>query len=670
LIHAKQNMTAKDAMLLHGPTTADAGKKLLAGTDLTVDDGDKLTGNGTLLVEATAGTATFGGEVETLAGDLDLTAGTLIRVKQNMTAADAMHLRGATLVDDGRKLSTGGSLNVGAGKMLTAAGDLTLEATGGVIEEAGDDGKSEITMAVNDKTLSFTQDSAIDMAILRVHNSQNTHLVADSGDYVSVVSSDDNPADAWRSITATAGNGLALSGGVGGNVTTKGLHAYWGNISAHSSGDLLVNESVTADAGSVTLISENGKIYTSGAQAGPDIKVWTGSPAAEVSVNTLNVPISGYSDEPAGTGLMAIKLVSKGNLALGDGATLDARGSYHGSLVSPYPVNPDERPTVVFLSAGDPTESGYPIDVAIYVQSKNLAGNVAVGSSTIKIAETAGGVGTLILDAGDTVAFTPTFESSLGAVSVLKRIEVVSRFSQDLATATGADRPGYPRLPHTETVDDPEVWYFTQSVPVGIGGTYVMRGTLEQDIEKPARILGMAESAPLAVPAPLEPLDLGDVDEPTEEEDLRFLEEEGLKPHLAGAYEPSLSTSVELKSAVRKLRKYRETLRGTTEEQIAGLTRLIREAQMGPDPEEQLASFRKRLWSYRGQGTRYLDLGGEWLDALAGYVEVLNREIGLSLEMSVVQAMTNYGNKRLAGEDDRDFIRAYLVLSMTEAAGG
>ncbi|UCG48748.1 MAG: filamentous hemagglutinin N-terminal domain-containing protein, partial [Phycisphaerales bacterium] len=129
LIHAKQNMTAKDAMLLHGPTTVDAGKKLLAGTDLTVDDGDKLTGNGTLLVEATAGTATFGGEVETLAGNLDVTAGTLIHAKQNMTAKDAMLLHGPTTVDAGKKLLAGTDLTVDDGDKLTGSGTLLVEAT-------------------------------------------------------------------------------------------------------------------------------------------------------------------------------------------------------------------------------------------------------------------------------------------------------------------------------------------------------------------------------------------------------------------------------------------------------------------------------------------------------------------------------------------------------------
>jgi hypothetical protein len=627
-------VTTTGDQIYNDAVTVAAGKTLLAGNNLTIGDGQKLTGEGALIVEATGGTATFGGLVET-AGTLDVT-GTAIVAKDNITAtAGDILLDGQTTVAAGKTLTAGANLQSGAGTKLIAQGDLTLVATaGGVSEEAGDDGKTQIIMAVDDMILTLNQNDSIEMAGFSVNNSEDTDLVANStGGSVSALAGDDNPADQWKSITATADGDVTLQGF--GDITTNALVSSNGNIEVESTGgNLIVKEAVTASNGGVSLIADAGQVFTTG--------------------DTLNVAITGYSDDDgsvrAGVDLVggpqsekaAIVIRSGQQLNLGSDAVLTANGNYNV---------PDDRDSVEFRSAGP--DSGDPMDVAIYLNS--VDSSVHVDSSQIDIASA--GTGTLVVDAWEKVTFGGNFDQRYlqTASSTVERIEVVSRMTQTLEEARIFDRFPY--------VDDPDqVLTLWHNFAFGPESAYVLRGGGGSVLSSTgASVLGLSNPAPLVPPKPYEPEEREEVEGPDIEELIRWAQEEGipLRPYLVDAYEPSLNTSVRLYKAAERLREYSTGLTDTADVQVALLQQVIlRHLQTPVTADEQLASFAQAITQLRSDPQRYVSSGVAWLDALTGYVQTLNTQIGYPVDMSVDFVMVKYGD-RLA-DNAQDFVAAYL----------
>ena len=224
--------------------------------------------------------------------------------------------------------------------------------------------------------------------------------------------------DDEEAAVATAGNLYMAGNGdiqVSGDVTALGGN-YWGGPDwpEMEEGQNIIEP---AEVGGVSIISENGKIYTEDG----------------IDSDTINVVIEGYSDYlegigvdlPHGDGKAAIVLMSNDDLKVGEDAELRVEGFYDAAAV-------DDRAGVDFLvdsADSDPPgrNPGTPIDVAIYLAS--AAANVHVGSAVSIESE---GTGAIVVDAYDTVSFGSLFEDSLAGIGWL---EVCSRRTGSLNEA-------------------------------------------------------------------------------------------------------------------------------------------------------------------------------------------------------------------------------------------
>jgi hypothetical protein len=490
-----------------------------------------------------------------------------------------------------------------------------LEATGGAIT-AG-----LITMQADDTTLTLTQNDAIDMDGFSVTNDEDTDLVAHSTDG-SITST---AADSWQSITAEAKDNIELIGSWGGDIKI-------------APAGLLSHE------GGVKVVSNGGSIYTPGAG------------------DTLNAPITGYSDESADIGVDLIypywpELGTKAaiviwspneDLKLGPDAILTANGTYD-------PTQFDDRLSFLVDLGTPPDLRGDPVDVAIYLGNgtfSGFSGNVSMGSGSVWIDnKSITEIGALVVDAYDTVTFTDAFENSLPG-SKVRRLEVVSRRSPDLDTAIADETLPYAGNP-SRLADGLYL------------GTYVLRGR-EWLFN---RVLQKREEAPLVPPKPQEPQDKGEVEEP-DMEALRALLMElgiGVQPYLAKAYPPSLNTDMRLFKAAEKLQKLIPMLEDTEGRRIAALRVVVGQffSTLASISDEQMASFRQELARHVDDGTDY-DLAGQSISALVKYVEILGTDIGWPMDRSVGFVMGRYIPRLTEG----DAIRTAVVqMQLQEALG-
>ena len=240
--------------------------------------------------------------------------------------------------------------------------------------------------------------------------------------------------DEEHTAVATAGDLYILGKGdvqISGDLTALG-GVYWGSPDWPEIED---GENVIEPVavGGVSIVSENGKIYTEDG----------------INNDTINVVIEGYSDQTVGSigvdlpyddGKAAIVLASNGDLNLSENAGLLAAGLYDAAVT-------DDRAAVGFLDKPEQIDGlmrneGDPIDVAIYLASET--GNVNI-DSPVSIESEGEGTGTMVIDAYDTVTFGSQFEESLEGIGWL---EVCSRRTGSLneavvnGTLPYADRSG------------------------------------------------------------------------------------------------------------------------------------------------------------------------------------------------------------------------------------
>ncbi|MFB0553024.1 MAG: hypothetical protein ACETWQ_06880, partial [Phycisphaerae bacterium] len=479
---------------------------------------------------------------------------------------------------------------------LTGGGTLTLIATGGDISGAG---KIQ-SINTGPGNLTLRQGNALDLATLTFGNQLNTDLTLQSytGSITAVDTAnfgkDDNAADQWNSITATAENNIVLQG-------------------SDLVEDIKIGGDLTSYSGGVSIISDNGTVRTAG-------------------VTILdNVAITGFSDGTAGVDLFkpadpldptskpgkaAIVILSKKqDLNLGSSATLTANGSYDDSLF-------DDRASISFLPPPpESAEAGEPIDVAIYLGSFNHdisspgGGNVTV-DSTVSILPTPAN-GTMVIDAHNTVQpFGSNFTGSAPWSDITNSLEVVSRKTYTLDEAAKENR-----LPHAkEALSDTAPSWFR-------GRTYILRG---KDTVL-AEVLGKVEPVPLVLPKPLEPEDQGQVQIERRDAELLGLPD---KPELARAYPPSLNTDLNLDKAAQILYALVPILRDNS--RIAILDRIV--VEIWQDVDQPIAPEQEAMIAQRMSGTP----AEEWVAALTEYVDVMSTMVGRSKTASVLWVMQTY----------------------------
>jgi hypothetical protein len=446
-----------------------------------------------------------------------------------------------------------------------------------------------------------------------------------------LIDAENGTLTATGSVSKVTEGDLTLHGGsdgvavnLSGPVSTSSGNLW---ISADNS-DIQVGGDLTAGQGGVSVISNNGSIYTN-----------DGSGA-------LNIAVAGWSndniDGSGSTGVSlpngnraAIVIVSGETLSLGSGATLSADGLYNAAIV-------DDRAATYFLDSGQ--YAGDPIDVAIYVASTQ--GDVHVAAPQVSVA--AGG--TMVADAYDAVTFGSGFIASLpgGGIGWL---EACSRITTSLTEATTQQS-----LPYA---DDPD------AIEAIIGGSYVLRGNSfidalvlqEEEVAPPVRPIIEEEAAMTAIPASVDLGEMGQIEGATLA-NLQWLAEElGLcegdregeegsrcqeltQAYLAGAF--LQATDLRPHQAASQLRLLAEVLHDADGTRVAALTRVVSEfVEAVPPSEEQMTSIAATLAEHTNDGTHYA-AAGQWLDALAEYVGILNSDIGWTQDESVAFVMGKY----------------------------
>ncbi|MHC4499258.1 MAG: filamentous hemagglutinin N-terminal domain-containing protein, partial [Planctomycetota bacterium] len=195
---------------------------------------------------ASGGTMWAQSTLTSTAGSIDISASDdTIDLDDDVTADVDLTLNNDTTAAPGITLTAGQNVDIATGKILTAEGTLTIEATAGEIMAE----TSIIDMDADGETLTLTQNASMDMEEdFVVDNRSNTDLFADSTG--GSVTSD--AAGEWQSVGGHAAENITLS-----------------DIS-----EVITTKSLTTDNGDITIDSQQGKVEAYGAiSAGRDVKI-------------------------------------------------------------------------------------------------------------------------------------------------------------------------------------------------------------------------------------------------------------------------------------------------------------------------------------------------------------------------------------------------------------
>ncbi len=411
------------------------------------------------------------------------------------------------------------------------------------------------------------------------------------------------------------------------------------------------------EPGGVSIISENGKIYTQGGDN-----------------DTLNTTIEGYSDDatgvgvdlPYGEGKAAIVVMSKEDLKLGEDSFLRAEGLYYGEDV-------DDRAAIRFLQesasiGGHDREEGEKIDVAIYAASTEgnveANGGMAVTFPFPKQApspELSTGA-TVVLDAKDTVSFTPEglriFDQGTFSLQVSSRITEWLKDAAANATLPYAGNPVF------------------MSTFLGGGYDYVLRGAGLDNLAIEDGRAWVLEDLSSEEPAHLDMMAYFEDRPPFEVADecpalIAWASEElalegDIQTYLAGAY--VYTTDLQPCDMCARLRDAATVLADEDSSQIAALGQVINEFAVpaAPISAEQMASIGQALALHTDDGTYYA-AAGQWLDALVEYIGIINSEIGWSMADSVAFVTTKYVAPATADVDAT--VAAYIETRLSALGG-
>ncbi|MCJ7728770.1 MAG: DUF4097 domain-containing protein, partial [Sedimentisphaerales bacterium] len=610
-----------------------------AGSNVTFDDAVTANGTGAQTFDAEQGTLTANSSItKSTAGTLTLAGDVQINLNGDVDVQNGdLSLEDNTTVASSKTLKASNDVILADGKTLTGTDSLTIEATNGQISAAG----IGSTISVTGSSLNLIQNDNLDFADFTFDLQDTTDLTVDvTGGWFKAVPAPDgkneNAADQWKSITATANGDITLSGD--GDIITNALNSATGNISVSSeNGNLNITEAINHDVvggplGGVSLIADNGWVYTTGDPL---------DPLAHPPV--LDVDITGSSDDttgvetgvdlPAGSGKAAIVIISKQqNLNLGEYATLTANGTYYWQ-----DYDYDDRSSILFLPPPPETyETGQPIDVAIYLGSYDFAtpggSNVNVNCS-VDIANN----GTMVVDAYDTVNIGDNFENSWSNGQE-NGLELVSRRTETIDEAML-----YNRLPYALEARGNILPSFMDA---GLD-TYVLRGRVVL-----AEVLASVGAAPIVAPVGVELEERREMKEEDKDALMGWLIEElgggNVQMYLARAYQPTLNTDLRPYKAAAKLKDLTEILKDEGGLRVAALVEIVTKSlEKGPVTVEQI---------------RENKAAGQWLDALAAYVSILNTEIGLTADESVNVAMKKYGSGLRPGGEQRvaEWVRRYV----------
>ena len=433
-------------------------------------------------------------------------------------------------------------------------------------------------------------------------------------------------------------------------------------------------EVLVPHGGGVSLIADNGKIYSPG---GDD--------------DTLNVSVIGDSSQADGIGVelhpdmdnkAAIVIKSKADLKLGEGSELSAFGTYDTTGAV------DDRAAVGLLDDGDPAtatiggilrDEGEPIDVAIYLASTegdvDVSGPVTITSYNMD-SQTMGLIsvnavpreevhqGAMVIDAFDSVTFGELFEESLeggedGFSFVGDRLEVVSRITEWLFQAVG-------RLP-----------YPYGGLPFPTDYAYVLRGAGLDNPDIAATTDGRGRAWVLEDPLPpaplyeeagqaVEPLTLGLAGCPVLVAAVSVelgVPGDTIQVSLANSF--ALNTNIQPCESCARLLNAATILRDEDGSGMAAMNQVFNTVAPAGAPftPEMATSIATAFAGRVNDGTQYAT-AIEYIDAFVRYIAVLDTEMGSPVADgdSIAFLMGKYGTG--ITESDNSNIAAFVATRL------
>ncbi|MHC4125258.1 MAG: autotransporter outer membrane beta-barrel domain-containing protein, partial [Planctomycetota bacterium] len=637
------NMVAADHILLNDVAKASGTINLNADAGTGIDAGD---GVGSIDVH---GLASSGGNITLSASDSTInihkSADPTATSDVDVDAFGDIMLNNDTVTDAGVILKAGDDVVLANEKSMDGLGNLTIEADDDILlgvdianhETNPSVGTAGDVSANGDLTLDAGDD-------IYAHGD----LTSTNGSiYISSATQQQSPTTTytWGDITAAVDVWLDTAVSFQatddqfvtaqtGSITANGwLSKGQSSLYVKAASDISLADYVEAYSGGVSIISESGKIFTPGG-----------------SDDTLNVRISGRSDDEAGTGVdlpygpgkAAIVIMSAEDLKLGlgaDGAELDALGVYDTSGAV------DDRQGVGFLDVpatigGVPRNEGDAFDVAVYLASTegdvDVSSPVMIGSFEYQYeGEEFTPQGAMVIDAFDSVTFDDItggdFEDSLAGDLVGDRLEVCSRITEWLFQAVG-------RLP-----------YAGGGGPFVPDYTYVLRGA--------GLGSGITDGRAWVLEDPLEPAPLyTETGEKTEEQTLGVagcpaliaaaadelgIAEDELNVFMATAM--AAATDIQPCETCARLVDAATILRDENGSRMAAMVQTFNtlapaDAPFTPATAASIAT----AFEGAAEGTQYAS-AMEYIDAFVQYVAVLDTEMGSPVDDSLAFVMEKHG---------------------------
>lgn len=616
-----ENVTIRESLHADGEMEVLSQKSIIATKDVSAD------GDMTLRSENNA--LSIGGQAQS-GGDMELYAGTYVSLGSDAVSGGEMSV---TTIDD----------DTFAMGDLLAQNDLTLNTNlylGGQDDQAIESTDGRVT------------------AHGFIHKVEPGQLFITGGDSeLSVDLKYDGPE--WgvsnRGNVYISGQGdIQLSGdltGIGGTpyVVSEGEGQYRYAI------------------GGVSVISENGAIYTEGSDAinvtikgySKDLDFIEYSFFAENA--GVDLPFNGSEGESLGKA--AIVLQSKEDLILGPDAALQAHGTFlPASEELQYVIAPDDRPGVNFLAedaviGGFDRDQGEPVDVAIYVGSTGggqTPGNVTVQTSDISVTEyCTEGPATVVFDAYDTVSMPflaglVNGESKFGGF----RLEVVSRMCEWLSDAVDGGK-----LPYA---DNPE---FVEGI---LGeGNYVLRGAGQNNgaigSGERAWVLENLPAEPVA--APLAVLEIPELKGCPVEMDAAAIElgipSDTLQMTIRNAL--AMNPNIQPCDACASLVTAATILNDADGVRLVAMNQVFNTLAPADAPfTPEVSASIVTAFAQMGDQDRQYALAAEYVDAFVRYVAILDTELKAPVGDPVAFALEKHGDP-LMGDGVNPNIAAYIL---------
>jgi hypothetical protein len=425
-----------------------------------------------------------------------------------------------------------------------------------------------------------------------------------------------------------------------------------GSLYLHAGEHVSLADDVTNTVGGVSIIADNGSIFTPG---GAD--------------DTLNVAIVGTSTDaagiganlPDGDGKAAIILRSGQDLNIGGNASLTANGAYS--------TDADDRAGIGFLdedaNIGDnDRDQGIPSDIAIYAGSQT--GNVHIQTANIVVNNEGDGPATVVFDAYDTVTM-----KSIEAIEQARinqeddnlfrfRLEVASRITEWLSQAINGAK-----LPYAADSDG--------EIETVLGHEYVLRGAgqdnpaiaAEENSNRAWVLEDPTDESTLV--APLARLDFPELKGCPVEMDAAAAElamntdELQLLIGNSMAYNPNLQPC----EACQKLVTSANILSDTDGRRLAAMNEIFNTLAPSDAPftPEIQANITTAFATLSDEDPQYA-LAQEYVNAFADYVAVIGTELQVPVGDPVTFALEKHGEAITTNENSN--VAAYI---MAQAAG-